>query len=193
VSLPTSVYGLLMLMRGRGGRMGENEVREAFPNEVDICLDPKRHLIARVPVAGSGGFDSLRIVKLTDEGKAELALFLLKSAPTITPIPGPAPSVTGLREQLPPDGTSYADENDVPAEFRDGGKPDGAVLTGPYLETSTNWLLLGPYLSRNYGREPGKVLTIRIRVGRMRAYLYRELLILRDHKTANEDKRPRRR
>jgi hypothetical protein len=89
-------------------------------------------------------------------------------------------------EQLPPEGAKYS-KDDAPAAYREGGKPDGAVLTAPYLANSTNWVLKSPFLTKHYG--PNKELTTHIKVGRAKAYLYAELLVLRDHKTANEEKR----
>src|SRR5207248_748937 len=95
--------------------------------------------------------------------------------------PPPALSgYTGTNIDHPPEqltaGTKVQ-EDDVPAAYREGGKPDGAILTAPYLEQSTDWLLLGPYLTRNYG--PGKTLTNYIQVGRARAYLFKEVAVLR--------------
>jgi hypothetical protein len=105
-------------------------------------------------------------------------------------LPAPAPlqldsDLPGERpdEQLPPEGDKFS-EKDVPPAFREGGKPAGAVLTAPYLEDSSNWLLNGPYLTKHYGQ--GKELTTHIKVARAKAYLYTELLVLRDQKTANE-------
>jgi hypothetical protein len=92
-------------------------------------------------------------------------------------------------EQLPLEGTQLREE-DVPAAFRDGGKPEGAVLTANYLEDALEWELLGPYLSKNYG--PGKVLTTHIKVGRAKAYLFKEVSALRIIKTANQAERERR-
>jgi hypothetical protein len=62
--------------------------------------------------------------------------------------------------------------------------------TAPYLKDSPNWLLKGSYLTKHYG--PGKELTRHIKVGRAKAYLYVELLVLRDRKAANEDYREER-
>ena len=87
---------------------------------------------------------------------------------------------------LPPDGTKFKPE-DVPAEYRDGGKPDGEILTVKYLENTSKWDLKGPYLSRNYG--PDKTLTSRIRVGKSYAYRHKEVAALRDIKTDYEAKR----
>jgi hypothetical protein len=89
-------------------------------------------------------------------------------------------------EQLPPAGTSFA-EKDVPADFREGGKPKGKVLTTTYLADMPEWNLLGPYLSKNYG--PEKPLTTHIKVGRTKAYLFKEVAALRTIKTANEAER----
>lgn len=89
-------------------------------------------------------------------------------------------------EQLPLEGRKFTEKN-APAEFREGGKPKGKVLTALYLKKSTNWLLSGSYLTKHYG--PNKDLKHRIPVGRAFAYCYTELLILRDHKTANIAKR----
>jgi len=84
---------------------------------------------------------------------------------------------------LPSEGSPYTEEN-APPEFREGGKPNGAVLTGPYLKNSPNWVLGGSYLTKHYGE--GKELTTHIMVGRAKAYRYLELLVLRDRKTENE-------
>jgi hypothetical protein len=92
--------------------------------------------------------------------------------------------------RLPAEGAKFR-EQDVPAAFREGGKSDGAVLTASYLEDNTNWLLNGPYLTKHYGE--GKELTKHIKVGRLKAYLYAELLVLRDRKRANEEEREGRR
>jgi hypothetical protein len=91
-------------------------------------------------------------------------------------------------EQLPVAGTKFREE-DVPADFREGGRPDGAVLTSPYLARSTNWLLNTSYLTKHFGPEPDKELKNRIKVGSAYAYRYVELLILRDHKDANAEQR----
>jgi hypothetical protein len=88
--------------------------------------------------------------------------------------------------QLLPEGAKVT-EAEVPAAYRDGGKPGGPVLTGPYLRGEAEWDLLGPYLSKNYGK--GKTLTTHIRVGRAKAYLFKEVAALRVIKTANQAKR----
>jgi hypothetical protein len=67
-------------------------------------------------------------------------------------------------DQLPPVG-SRLDERAVPAQFREGGKPEGVVLTAPYLADNPNWLLNGPYLTKHFGSEPDKELKHRIKVG----------------------------
>jgi hypothetical protein len=89
--------------------------------------------------------------------------------------------------QLLPEGAKVT-EIEVPAAYRDGGKPDGPVLSGPYLrgESESEWNLLGPYLSKNYGK--GKTLTTHIKVGRAKAYLFKEVAALRIIKTANQAK-----
>ena len=89
-------------------------------------------------------------------------------------------------EQLPPEGSKFT-EQDAPAEFREGGKPNGKVLTSSYLAETLDWSILGSYLSRNYG--PGKPLTTHIKVGRTKAYLFKEVAALRTIKTANQAKR----
>jgi hypothetical protein len=83
----------------------------------------------------------------------------------------------------PPNGGKFTPE-EVGREYREGGKPDGEILTAPHLKDSGNWCLSGSYIDKNFG--PGKTLTTRIKVDRAFAYLYRELLELRDKKTANE-------
>lgn len=103
---------------------------------------------------------------------------------------GEQPAKPTSSEHLPPEGTKFS-EDDAPAAFREGGKPGGAVLTAIYLRDSPNWLLNGPYLTKHYGR--GKELTTHIKVGRAKAYIYTELLVLRDRKGANEVDREERR
>jgi hypothetical protein len=93
-------------------------------------------------------------------------------------------------EQLPPEGSKFT-EQDAPAPFREGGKANGKVLTTNYLEETPEWKLLGPYLSTHYG--PGKPLTTHIKVGRSKAYLFKEVAALRIIKTANQAKREERR
>jgi hypothetical protein len=93
---------------------------------------------------------------------------------------------SGPSAELPPEGTKFATMADVPAAFREGGKPDGPVLTVYYLRAHVDWGLSGPYLAKHYGRE----LTTHVKVGRKKAYLYTELLHLRRRKTANEDAVP---
>jgi hypothetical protein len=85
-----------------------------------------------------------------------------------------------LHDEQPDEGAKYSEE-DVPAEYREGGKLDGAVLTAPYLKDESDWELPGPYLSKHYG--PDKTLTTHIKVGRAKAYLYKELAALRRNKT----------
>jgi hypothetical protein len=83
------------------------------------------------------------------------------------------------------------DEAEVPAEFREGGKPDGDILTTSYLASSPDWLLLGPYLSKH--SKPGGILTtwIKVKIGKQkvqRAYLFTEVLELKHRKLRNESK-----
>jgi hypothetical protein len=104
--------------------------------------------------------------------------------------PQPEPGGGGqTAEQLPLDGAKFSEE-DAPAAFREGGRPTGRVLTATYLKDATEWNLPGPYLSRNYGQ--GKTLTKHIKVGRARAYLFKEVAALRTIKTANAARREER-
>jgi hypothetical protein len=96
---------------------------------------------------------------------------------------GEQPAKAQSTEPLPPEGAKFG-KDDAPAAFREGGKPGEPVLTAAYLADSSNWLLNGSYLTKHYG--PGKELTTHIKVGRAKAYLYTELLVLRDRKGANE-------
>jgi hypothetical protein len=89
-------------------------------------------------------------------------------------------------EPLPLEGSKFL-EASAPADFREGGKPGAAVLTATYLGGSPDWLLKSSYLTKHYG--PGKELTMHIKVGRAKAYVYKELLVLRARKTANESAR----
>jgi hypothetical protein len=91
--------------------------------------------------------------------------------------------------KLLPEGTKVR-EKEVPPEYRDGGKPEGAVLTTNYLRDNLDWDFRGPYLSGHYG--PDKMLTTHIKVGRKKAYLFKEVAALRTIKTANQAKREER-
>jgi hypothetical protein len=91
-----------------------------------------------------------------------------------------------LTEQLPPEGARFSEE-DAPAAFREGGNPDGEVLTAPYLARTPEWDLRGSYITNHYGA--GKPLTTYIKVGRARAYLFKEVAALRFSKTAIQSKR----
>lgn len=88
---------------------------------------------------------------------------------------------------LPAEGTAFQDEASVPAEFREGGKIEGKILTTPYLKSETEWDLKGPYLTKNYGE--GKPLTTHIKFKRMKAYLFKELSALRRIKTDKQSAR----
>jgi hypothetical protein len=90
---------------------------------------------------------------------------------------------------LPPKGAKV-DSADVRADFRDGEKTDGAVLTTSYLADHKDWKLFGPLLRDYYKRG---VLTrhIRVKVGKHKTqnvYLYRELLNVKRLKELNEIK-----
>ena len=89
--------------------------------------------------------------------------------------------------ELPADGTKF-EEEDVPAAFREEGKPNGAVLLPKYLKDHPEWELLSPYLTKHYKT---KVLTRRVQVGQSYAYLYKDLCELRVRKTVNEAARER--
>jgi hypothetical protein len=93
----------------------------------------------------------------------------------------------GGNNRIPAEGEQF-DEKDVPAEFRDGGKPSGVPLTAPYLEENKiDWDLKGSHLRKNYG--PRKTLTTHIRIGRRKAYLFTEVAALRTRKTQNQAER----
>ena len=75
---------------------------------------------------------------------------------------------------------------DVPAQLREHGKPEGEILTVPYLaKNSVEWGLKKSYISQAYTK--GK-LTYRLKVGPAFAYLYTELLALRQTLTDNIDR-----
>jgi len=119
------------------------------------------------------------LVGLTPAGETwisrnEASRRIASSVPTAAPV-GPIPTI----------GAKYADESQVPAAFREGGKPDGKVLTVRYVEDSAKWRMLGPYISNNFGSD--KPLTTYVKVGRANVYLYAELLALRDKRDDNKD------
>src|SRR5262245_65541511 len=77
----------------------------------------------------------------------------LASLPPPAPAPSPLPKVlVSPGPSTPadplPDGTQV-ERDAVPPEYREGGRPDGEVLTTPYLKDSTNWLLKGPHLTKH--------------------------------------------
>ncbi len=87
----------------------------------------------------------------------------------------------------------YTEEN-APPEYREGGRPDGAVLTVSYLtrEDNDKWAPLWPpgkkrapnLFTRAY--QEGK-LTDRIKVGRAYAYQYKDLCALRSELCEKRD------
>jgi hypothetical protein len=87
-------------------------------------------------------------------------------------------------ENVPLFDGSPCEEHEVPAEFRDGGQPNGPVLTTSYLANNPKWLVSGPYLSKRYPKE-----SKRIKVGREYAYRYDEVLKLRDRKNDIDEQR----
>jgi hypothetical protein len=125
-----------------------------------------------------GGFQVRLLLDMDPWEASVLAISLVLAQETDPPAKEP-----------PPEGAEFT-EDDAPAAFRDGGKMEGAVLTGPYLETTTDWELLRPYISRNYG--PGKTLTTHIKVGRAKAYLFKEVAALRTIKTQKKAAREER-
>lgn len=101
------------------------------------------------------------------------------------PQPSAKDQVDPIPMDLPADGTKFVEEQ-VPPEFREGGKANGAILTTNYLTgRDSDWGFKGPYLSKNCG--PGKTLTTRIMVGKKHVYLFKEVSALRRIKTDNED------
>lgn len=131
----------------------------------------------------------------------ELAKSLLEGPPVISSLLGSAPDAPKPAESaenggdVPPkqeattlDGTKYDRAEDVPAAFRDGGKPDGEILT-PDVLSDPKWRLSGPYLAKNYG--PGKTLTTRVKIGRKYAYLFTEVSVLFKIKDENDAKQGR--
>lgn len=84
--------------------------------------------------------------------------------------------------ELPPNGTAF-DEADVPAAFREAGRPVGPVLTTSYLGASPDWDLRGPFLTKAFDRGDLKHY---IKVGKHKAYLFTELRAVRKAKTERE-------
>ncbi len=140
-----------------------------LPSSLDASLDPPLPVRVFLPCASDRWFRDMAVLRKLAEA-------------------GDVPKGEG-DDQLPGVGTRFSTEN-VPAAFREGGDPQGPVLTAPYLAKSPNWFLNGPYLTKHSG--PGKELTTYIKVGRAKAYLYVELLVVRDRKTANDDRRAER-
>jgi hypothetical protein len=66
---------------------------------------------------------------------------------------------------------------DVPAALREGGQPNGQILTASYLGKNVSWDFSSTELTK--ANKAGE-LTYRLKIGRAYAYLYAELCTLRD-------------
>jgi hypothetical protein len=86
--------------------------------------------------------------------------------------------------ETPLDGTVYESWADVPAMFRDGGKPDGHPLTVKYLKSSVDWRFANTTASDAH---KAGLLTVRVKVGQALAYLYHECLVVRDRRLRRVD------
>jgi hypothetical protein len=91
--------------------------------------------------------------------------------------------VRQLDEHLPANGATVRPE-DVPAELRELGRPDGEILTATYLAENCDWNFSSPDLSKAY---QAGVLTYRLKVGNQFAYRYTELCRLRVRRADRED------
>lgn len=87
----------------------------------------------------------------------------------------------GEPKRLQPNGCKVKPK-DVPPELREGGKPDGEILTMPYLERTEKWYLKKSYVSRAFKKG---ALMYRLKVGAAYAYKYTEVAALRDTLTEN--------
>lgn len=87
-----------------------------------------------------------------------------------------------LLRPLPENGEPVAEE-DVPAEFREGGVLAGAPLTAPYLADATAWDFSSVDLSN--ARKAG-ALTRWLKVGKPNAYLFSELCAMRDRRKSGK-------
>jgi hypothetical protein len=92
--------------------------------------------------------------------------------------------VRQIDEHRPPANEAKVGPEDVPAELRELGLPDGAILTATYLAKNLDWNFSSPELSKAY--EAG-VLTYRLKVGNQYAYRYTELCKLRVRRADRED------
>ncbi len=155
------------------------ELREAEEDRRGFDLAKVMNLICHARLASVR--DPRPPYKLTREGRVLVDMLLDRYRKQKSAEGNAKPETTAVVDVT--EGQRFKPE-DVPPQFREGGKPNGEPLTAPYLKRSINWLLNGPYLSKHYG--PDKQLTTHIMVGKRKAYLYTELLVLRDHKLANE-------
>ena len=82
---------------------------------------------------------------------------------------------------------AYAEE-DVPAEYREGGKRDGSLLTTRYLLNSTDWpYLIGTTQAVSKRLSDNRIPRVKVKGTRRFAYRYESLLALRDADARDED------
>jgi hypothetical protein len=158
--------------------MQDSAIPGHLRNALAICRrDPAK--IVPVPVAGAiclYEFPDTKhdrpdtTWKVTLQGNAVLAFHRESEAPR-------------GGQGLPMNG-SKVNPQDVPAEFRELGRPEGAVLTAPYLATTGGWEISSVELTK--ARDAGE-LTYRLKVGRAYAYLYTELFRLREKRADRKD------
>jgi len=110
---------------------------------------------------------------INDRGRDALALYHATKAASEKPSEG--------GEALPAEGFKYDKEEDVPAEFREGGKPDGALLTVDYLAEFT-----GSDISK---AKKKRTITTHVKVGRAYVYLFKEIEALRTIRVENDSRR----
>ena len=80
---------------------------------------------------------------------------------------------------IAPDPIPISSEDEIPAEYRCGGKPDGEPLDVAFVSRPEQYNLSGPYLSKYY-KGP------RLRLGRKNIFRHEEIAALSDKKNRRE-------
>lgn len=117
-------------------------------------------------------FDDLRALIRRE---SDIAIEVIEKRLAQSDDTGDRAASTQLKPSLPKDGSTVSPDN-VPAEFREHKKPDGAILSSTYLISSSEWPFNG-VKELTVAYQNGR-LTHRIKVGRAFAYLNDELAAL---------------
>jgi hypothetical protein len=152
-----SQYELLALIASCDDWMPVAEIPERQQKALDMC----RGKPVLVRVVRCGTIDAPRLANLTAQGRKELARH----------------AECG-EQRLPANGAKVKPE-DVPAELRELGRPEGQILTATYLAMTGGWEISSVELTKAFKDQE---LTYRLKVGKSYAYLYTELFSLRERR-----------